>query len=142
MVVNGNGSSVQLEGVVARTNDRGLLLEGREGWLNVSKFATDVVIPEPGSHVRVTVDPAERFVRKIEVLALAQPLRPGLEPGVAPDRDHRILRQAVLNTATAMLSSGGRPTDLPAVLEVATALEYWVLRDGDSPRAPEAALAC
>jgi hypothetical protein len=35
---------------------------------------------------------------------------------------------ACLNTATAILSSGGRATDLAAVLAVAEELEAWVLR--------------
>src|SRR5262252_2316799 len=99
-----NGTTTQLEGVVARSNDRGLVLDGHDGWLNISKYADGVLIPDNGSSVRLHLDKSG-FIRGIDVLALATRLRAPLEPGVAPDRDHRILRQAVLNTATAILGS-------------------------------------
>jgi len=51
-----------------------------------------------------------------------------LEHTEPPDRDTRIMRQAVLNTATAILASGGRATDAKAVFELAAALERWVSR--------------
>ncbi len=125
-------SGAEVEGVVSRVNERGVLLEGRDGWLNVSKFAAGVLLPEPGARVRLTLDKAG-FIRAVEIVAappaLSQDESLGTTAtGTALDRDLRILRQAVLNTATAILSSGGRTTDLAAVLAAAEELERWVLR--------------
>ncbi len=46
----------QLVGRVLSVNERGLRLKGREGWLNVSKWATDVTLPQRGACVTVTLD--------------------------------------------------------------------------------------
>lgn len=48
--------------------------------------------------------------------------------GRLPDRDTRIMRQAVLNTATSILGSGGRAVSEEDVIELAARLEAWVLR--------------
>jgi hypothetical protein len=134
VIVTTDGSTSDVEGVVGRVNERGVLLEGREGWLNISKFAGGVVLPEPGARVRLSLDNAG-FIRGIETLAAPAPL--GQEDGsalagfpvsVASVRDVRIMRQAVLNTATAILSSGGRATDAAAVIALAEELEAWVTR--------------
>jgi hypothetical protein len=134
---NGNGttSAAAVEGVVRATNDRGVLLEGHS-WLNVSRFAGGVLLPEVGAHVRLILDKSG-FIRRVEPLeAPASAARVDTSPVVPvstaasepPDRDTRISRMACLNTATAILASGGRATDLAAVLAVAAELERWVLR--------------
>ncbi len=125
----------EISGVVEAANPRGLLLAGREGWLNISRYADPVPeIPAEGSLVRLGLDKAG-FIRTIAVEAEAE--RPafaavsesaggyGQTFGV---RDQRIMRQAVLNTATAILSSGGREAEPDDVIALAERLESWVTR--------------
>lgn len=124
----------ELRGVVEAANPRGFLLAGRDGWLNISRYADPAPeIPAEGSLVRVGLDKAG-FVRSIEVEAEAE------RPAVAVQetaggygqtfgvRDQRIMRQAVLNTATAILSSGGREAEPDEVVALAERLESWVTR--------------
>ena len=63
-----------LSGAVVAVNDKGLRLEGRDGWLNFSKWAEGLVPPARGAHVVVTLDKAG-FVRT-------------LAPAEAPDPRH------------------------------------------------------
>lgn len=125
----------EISGVVEAANPRGLLLAGREGWLNISRYADPVPpIPPEGSLVRLGLDKAG-FIRTIEVEAEGE--RPALA-AVAETagsygqtfsvRDQRIMRQAVLNTATAILSSGAREADPDEVIALAERLESWVTR--------------
>ena len=37
-------------------NDKGLKLEGRDPWLNVSRFAVGVLLTERGQHLTCTLD--------------------------------------------------------------------------------------
>src|SRR5579859_3796811 len=124
----------EISGVVEAANPRGFLLAGREGWLNLSRYADPTPeIPGEGALVRVGLDKAG-FVRTIEVEAA--PERPATAVADASSgynpasgvRDQRIMRQAVLNTATAILSSGGREADADDVLALAERLESWVTR--------------
>jgi hypothetical protein len=137
--------------VVARVNDRGLVLQGDDLWLNVSKQAQPAPkLPRLGESVRLFLD-GQGYIREITVVAsgaatssppddgvdVPAPEEPSrqVEPEqsrsmerLPPDPDLRIWRQAVLNTATAILSSGGRATELDAVLALAVRLEAWVGR--------------
>lgn len=146
-------------GTVAQVNDKGLKLEGAAGWLNVSKFAVGVVMPTRGQWVTVTLDgkgfvrailPAYPPESPAPVaVAPAQPpaapvvgTAPELKPEAPdwplpwegdaeqqPGTQRIISRQAVLNTATAILSSGGRAIADPAeVVGLAAQLEKWVYR--------------
>lgn len=124
----------RVEGVVDRTNERGFTLRGREGWLNVSKYAQDVIVPAKGTSVSVGLDNAG-FVREV------QPRRGAVgEPDPLPwqdapngtvtvDKDRRISRLAVLNTAAAALASGGREVNPGELLGLAELLEDWVYRE-------------
>ena len=125
----------EVRGMVEAANPRGFLLAGRDGWLNISRYADPAPeIPAEGSLVRVGLDKAG-FVRSIEVEAEAE--RPAIT-AVAEQaggygqsfgvRDQRIMRQAVLNTATAILSSGGRAAEPDEVVALAERLESWVTR--------------
>jgi hypothetical protein len=117
-----------VSGTVGRVNQSGFTLAGREGWLNVSKYASPAPsVPREGTQVRVGLDKSG-FVRTVEIV----PSSDGAEsaaPTSVIDRDIRIMRQAVINSAIAILSSGGRAVEDPnAVLEVAEQLEAWVTR--------------
>jgi len=124
----------EISGLIEAANPRGLLLAGREGWLNISRYADPVpAIPPEGSLVRLGLDKAG-FIRTIDVEAEAE--RPAFAVSETAGaygqtfglRDQRIMRQAVLNTATAILSSGGREADPDEVVALAERLESWVTR--------------
>ena len=146
-------------GTVAQVNDKGLRLEGAADWLNVSKFAVGVVMPTRGQWVTVTLDgkgfvrailPAypPEHPAPVAVATVQPPAAPVVAPVAAPKPEaptwpppwegtaeqqpgtqRRISRQAVLNTATSILSSGGRAISDPAeVVKLAAKLEQWVFR--------------
>ena len=118
---NGNGTAGErLVGRVTSVNERGLRLEGRDGWLNVSKWAKDVHLPERGARVVVKLDGAG-FVRAI---APAD----GAAVSTHVDKDQTITRLAVLKAAAEFAAS--RP-DLKSgdVLAIAERWERWVLRE-------------
>ena len=127
-----NMTTDAIEGTVARVGSYGFTLDGREGWVSISKFADPRPdLPVEGSRVRVELD-RSGYARTIEVLELPEPRAAVREDGgpytPLPDRDTRIMRQAVLNTAVALLSSGGRETTFDDVIATAEALEQWVVR--------------
>lgn len=136
-----------IEGKVTRTSSNGLQLAGHDGWLNISKFADsiDVPMPQVGDVVRLKLDKSN-YIREI-VAVKAEPFsinakekgepesqpEPRAEPqppsgGAAPSKDTVVTRLAVLNTATAILSSGGRAVEAKAVVELAAKLEAWATR--------------
>ena len=120
----------QVAGVVTCSNAKGFQLEGRDGWLNISKFAAGVAAPERGDRVRVGLDKAG-FVRTVESVSPIGEYegKESITTGTRPDREVCITRLACLNTATAILSSGGRAIgDVATVLETAARLEQWVCR--------------
>ena len=135
-----NGSEV-LTGTVSRVNERGLILNDEDCWLNVSRYAKPApVLPRVGESVRVYLD-KDGYVRDVERVPYEVDVPPPEEPSrqveatrsngstaLTPDRDLRICRQAVLNTATAILSSGGLPASPDEVLALAERLEAWVGR--------------
>ena len=126
-----NTSTDTIEGTVARVGSYGFTLDGREGWVSISKFAEPRPdLPVEGARIRAELD-RSGYARTIEVLELPEPVAPARNDGGAqllPERDTRIMRQAVLNTAVALLSSGGRETNLDAVIATAETLEQWVTR--------------
>ena len=120
----------QLAGVVTCSNVKGFQLEGHDGWLNISKFAAGVAAPERGARVVAGLDKAG-FVRTVETVSPIGEYvgNESATSGTRPDREVCITRMACLNTATAILSSGGSPVgDVAAVLSTAAQLEAWVCR--------------
>jgi hypothetical protein len=135
------------EGRVIRANDHGFVLDDCEdSWLNISRYAKPAPrIPHVGARVRATLD-GQGYVRSIVILHDEQRTPYEVEDGVdvmpdeepsrqieprlpgttVPDKDQRITRMACLNTATAILSSGGRACEPADVLALAAKLEAWV----------------
>jgi len=125
MAVNGthNGTGTdQLVGRVLSVNERGFRLEGRDDWCNISKWATDVTLPERGAHVAVTLD-GQGFVRAIMPAESTQ-----AQAGPSAGRDTLILRQTCLKAAAEFCAS--RPELKSAdLLALAERMEAWVTRD-------------
>jgi hypothetical protein len=121
MAINGTATT-RLEGIVASVNEKGLRLEGRDGWLNYSKWAGEISPPAHGQAVMVALDGAG-FVRAVEPAAGTPPDAP--ESPVA-SRETASTRLAVLKAAAQFAAS--RP-DLKSgdVLKIAASWERWIL---------------
>lgn len=121
-------------GRVVSVNDKGLKLEGHESWMNLSKFAPDVVLPARGELVTIVVD-SKGFLRSCAPATIAG----GSEDAIAQkpahnatggQKDRTITRLAVLKAAASFAST--RPDATSAdVLKVAEVWERWVLRADD-----------
>jgi hypothetical protein len=61
-------------GRVVSVNPKGLRLDGHAEWLNVSRYAVGVVLPERGQTVSVTTD-RQRFIRAITAVNGSDPSR-------------------------------------------------------------------
>lgn len=122
-------------GVVRSVNEKGLKLEGHDSWLNVSRFAVGVVMPERGQSVSVTVDKAG-FIRSVTVLDGPAPIRGGSDARIdaqgrsAPsEKDRTITRLACLKAAAEF--AAGRDLKSGDVLRIAASWEQWVTRSDD-----------
>lgn len=128
-------------GSVKSTNSRGLKIAEYPDWLDYSKFARpeDLDQVNPGQRARIWLDRAN-YIRRVEVLPGAEANGGAPAPSAAKnaaaqalaaravDRERTIARMAVLNTATNILSSGGRQAEPVEVLRLAAELEEWVHR--------------
>jgi hypothetical protein len=123
--------ATEITGIVERVNERGFTLRERTGWLNVSQYA-QIEAPKRGQYVRVRLD-GSGFVRAVEPVATTNGHKAAQSaPSRRPDRDVIVTRLAVLNTATAILSSAYRETNGPEVMELAADLEQWATREEGS----------
>jgi len=97
-------------------------------WMNFSKFATDLVIPERGQSVTLTLDKSG-FVRACEVTnGLAVSSAAPSAQKAASEKDRTITRLAVLKAAAEYAAS--KPESKSAdVLLIAASWERWVLRE-------------
>ncbi len=140
-----------IEGTVARTNDKGFMLSGREGWLNYSIRAE----PPPssvsaGQRVKVTFTQSESggcFANQIEFLqaegddSRVDPYSPEARPGTWIWKDRMIMRQSLLARAVelAVARAQHKPgdeaylLDARVVTESAALLEEWCTRNGEAP---------
>ncbi len=120
-------------GRVTHANEKGIRLDVSDGWLNVSKFAVGVVIPEKGESVTVTLDKGG-FIRAIEHAGDAG-ARPAPLPvaggshAVPTDKDRTITRLACLKAAAEF--AAGRDVKSGDVLKIAESWEWWVNRSAD-----------
>ena len=126
MAVNGtaNGTAAEtLSGAVVAVNDKGLRLEGRDGWLNYSKWAGDLVPPARGARVAVRLDKAG-FVRTLEPADSAD-----AHHSPTAGRETAIIRQTCLKAAAEFCAARPelRTADLFALAE---RMEAWVTREG------------
>lgn len=118
-------------GRVASVNPKGIRLDGSDEWLNVSKFGSDVVLPERGATVSVTLD-SRGFIRSLVVLDGPSSFGPPSRTSSTPSsRDTTITRLAVLKAAAKYAAS--KPESKSGdVLKIAPVWERWVLREPDA----------
>ncbi len=129
-----------ITGIVRATNTHGVKLDGETEWRNYSKFskAEDLAQPFIGQQVTIGLDKAG-FVRTLAPIGTNGYHKPAAQPAEASpapaesapvvlDTQRIISRQAMLNTATSMLSSGGRAVDPKEAVALAAKLEQWVWR--------------
>jgi hypothetical protein len=138
----------QVSGVVTCANPNGFKVEGRDGWLNFSKYAdTPLTPPEVGQRVQVGLDKGG-FVRQVvmssEPIEAALPIRQQAHqddrqqapaPEVVadaglPGREVLIVRQSSLKAAVELHGSVAYdgPRGVDALLELAEQFETWVTR--------------
>jgi len=119
----------EVSGAVIRVNDHGFLIAGREGWLNLSRFATPTpALPAVGQLVSAALDKSG-FVRNLAVLDAATPQPASAPaPGAPPSKDVQIARMNALAHAVAILTTHGDAVRYDDVIVVAEALEAWITR--------------
>jgi hypothetical protein len=128
--------SATYTGRVVSVNPKGLKLDGHDDWYNVSKFATDVILPERGDLVTVVVD-GKGFLRAVQPIDGPAPIagasdqpRTAQAPSAPSQRDVTITRLAVLKAAAEFAAA--RPgVKSGEVLKIAESWERWVLRSDD-----------
>jgi hypothetical protein len=128
--------STTYTGRVVSVNPKGLKLDGHDDWYNVSKFATDVILPERGETVTVVVD-GKGFLRAVQPLDgetatsghtdAPRPAQGRSGAVSAPDRERTITRLAVLKAA-AEYSASKPESKSGDVLKIAESWEKWILR--------------
>ena len=124
--------STTYTGVVRSVNERGLKLDGHDEWMNVSKYAVGVVLPERGQTVTITLDKAG-FLRAVEPAPIAgasDAPRPAQSRSEPSTRDVTITRLAVLKAA-AEFAAGRADLKSGEVLRIAESWEKWVNRSDD-----------
>lgn len=122
--------STTYTGRVVSVNPKGLKLDGHDDWYNVSKFATDVILPERGDTVTVVVD-GKGFLRAVQSIdGPSSTNGTSHAPLPTAGRETTITRLAVLKAAAEF--GAARPSLKSGdVLAIAESWERWVLRDGD-----------
>ena len=124
------GFDNQLAGRVVSVNEKGLKFEGAGAWINVSKYAVGVTLPERGQEVTVTLDTAG-FLRAVQLRRRQRARRRAcaacrVDYGTAERSDHHPPgrpegRRRVRGVEAAELERR-RP-------ESSCIVERWVLRD-------------
>jgi hypothetical protein len=132
MAYEGTGDREQVTGRVASVNPAGLKLDGSTTWVNFSKYATDLVPPERGQYVTLTLD-RQGFIRAVAIRDGSEAIEPrGAAPRVASEqRDRTITRLAVLKAAAEF--GAARPQLKSGdVLAIAAVWERWIHRDQET----------
>lgn len=124
----------ELSGTVLRSNERGLVLSGRDGWLNVSKYAGGLALPSAGARVRVGLDKAG-FIRAVEAdpAPAPEPVATALDfPERAtmplPPAERLQARIAALQAATRIVARQAGTHGVGETLACAEQLFGWLAR--------------
>lgn len=118
----------QVIGIVAKVNDRGVLLSGRSEWANVSKWASGVALPRVGEKVTLRLD-AAGFIRRIEPTADAAPDAPEQATVRAAASDTLQARIAALQAAVGIVARESGSMSVERVLAAANQLAAWLVKE-------------
>lgn len=132
MAINGTGTDQHISGIVRSVNEKGLKLEGAESWLNVSKYALGVTLPERGQQVTCTLDKGG-FIRAVAPTDGSDvvPTHRAAPGAATAQRDRTITRLAVLKAAAEF--GAARPSLKSGdVLAIAASWERWINRDEEN----------
>ena len=117
--------STKVRGIVETVNDKGIKIDGE--WYNFSKY-NRVETPSEGDEVEIEV--REKWIKSLWNLTSAGQQREGRNHSV--DNGTRVTRLALLNTATSILSTHGKPVEVESVINTAHVLETYVYEDRQS----------
>jgi hypothetical protein len=122
-------TSETMTGRVTSVNPKGLKLDGHADWFNFSRYAADLVPPERGQAVTLTLG-RQGYVRSVDATSAPQEPATGHQAATSA-KDRTITRLAVLKAAPEFAAS--RPQlKSGEVLKIAASWERWVTRpDGD-----------
>jgi hypothetical protein len=122
--------SSEVAGEVRAVNAKGLRLAGEEGWRNYSRWAGNVIMPEPGQRVVLRVD-GQGSIRSIatepvpDAAPVAPTAPPESTPAPLPAADRLSARLGALQAAVRIV---GRPASIGEVLATAEQITAWLLR--------------
>ncbi len=117
--------STKIKGVVEVVNEKGIKIDGE--WYNFSKY-NRVETPSEGDEVEIEV--REKWIKSLWKPNFTGQQREGKSPSV--DSGTRVTRLALLNTATSILSTHGKPVEVESVINTAHVLETYVYEDRQS----------
>jgi hypothetical protein len=123
-----------LQGVIEAVNARGVKLRD-QGWTNYSYSLDGDMIArsvQPGDTVHLGIDD-RGYVQDLTMIEKAPEPAPASVAVAAVDRDTRIMRQALLNTAVSIFALNIQAGKVDHVMDgdvmaLAESLEVWVLR--------------
>jgi hypothetical protein len=113
-----------IRGTVEAVNDKGVKVDGE--WYNFSKY-DEVDIPNEGDEVELEV--AGKWIKN---LTFIEERREKKNQNKTIDKDTRITRLALLNTATSILTTHGKPVEIESVINTAHVLETYVYEERQS----------
>jgi len=103
----------KIRGEVVSVSDSGIKIG--DAWYNFSKFR-QVQRPEEGALVEITVKD-NKWIQTLTVIRMVQN---------GPDKQTKISRSGLLNTAVALLQTQNRPLTVCEVIETAKNLEPYI----------------
>ncbi|MGB7291024.1 MAG: hypothetical protein WBD99_02485 [Thermodesulfobacteriota bacterium] len=113
----------KIRGEVASVNDSGVKIG--DAWYNFSKFR-QVQRPEEGAVVEITVKD-NKWIQTLTVIRMVQN---------GPDKQTKISRSGLLNTAVALLKTQNRPITVAEVVEAARDFEPYLNEPIDNGEEP------
>ncbi len=114
--------SAKVREIVETVNDKGIKIDGE--WYNFSKF-NRVDIPNEGDEVEIEVK--GEWIKSLRNLTGIGQQTVGKNQPI--DSNTRVTRLALLNTATSILSTHGKPVEVESVINTAHVLETYVYED-------------
>jgi len=117
---------MSIVGTVEAISRDGTCIKVEGTWYNYSKFTEFPEKPKLGDRVKLILDGNGKWIKEIQILKEST-LTPNQE------KDLRISKLAVLNTAVEILKTRSEPITTDEVIAVAEELLEWVLSPSEPP---------